>query len=148
MTIKWNQVAFAGAMGFLLGAVFSNFYTLRHMPGGPPFGPGRPPFGKGGPVEMFNRELDLTGPQKERLSAIFEKYKAEMDKVMEAGKPQMEVIRQRLKAEIATILTPEQVKKMDKIEEEMRAGHEKFGGPLPPRGHGGPLPPPGPGGLK
>jgi Spy/CpxP family protein refolding chaperone len=109
MTIKWNQVAIAAAAGFLLGAVFSDLYRMHRMPG-------PPHHERGGPMEMFSRELDLSASQKNKMKTIFEKYQPEMDKVMETNRPKMDAVRQRLKAEINTILTPEQRKKMGELE--------------------------------
>ncbi|HBA60516.1 MAG TPA: hypothetical protein DCZ92_06810 [Elusimicrobia bacterium] len=128
MNIKWNQIALGVAIGFLLGAVFSHFYMIRRFPGPPPFGRGGPG-GPGGPMEMFNRELGLTETQKEKVSAIFKKYEPEMEKTMRPD-PEFEAVRKRIQAEILMILTPEQAKKMEVMEERMKAFH-KTG-----RGHG------------
>jgi Spy/CpxP family protein refolding chaperone len=127
MSIKWNQVALAAAAGFLLGAVFSDFYRMHRMPG-------PPHHGMGGPMEMFSRELDLSSGQKEQLKNIFEKYQPEMDKAMEANRPAMDAVRLHLKAEINAVLTPEQQKKMEKLESRFEPPHGGRGGP--PMGHG------------
>lgn len=132
MNIKWNQVALAAAAGFLLGAVFSDFYRMHRMPG-------PPHHGMGGPMEMFGRELDLTPGQREKMQAIFEKYQPEMEKIMEANRPKMEEVRQRLKAEINTVLTPAQQKKMEELE--ARFEPPQGGRGKPPMSHG-------PGGFK
>lgn len=127
MNIKWNQVAIAAAAGFLLGAVFSDFYRMHRLPG-------PPHHGMGGPMEMFSRELDLSSDQKEKMQTIFEKFQPEMEKVMEASRPRMDEVRKRLKTEIDTVLTPEQRKKLEELEarfEPPRGGHGK-----PPAGHG------------
>ena len=125
MNIKWNQIALGAAAGFLLGAVFSHFYMMHRFPGPPPFGRGGPH----GPMEMFSRELELTEPQKEKISIILDKYEPEMQKAMGAN-PGLDTVRKRLKAEILPILTPEQAKKLEVMEERMKAFH-KTG-----RGHG------------
>ena len=128
MNIKWNQIALGAAVGFLLGAAFSHFYMLHRFPGPPPFGRGGPH----DPMEMFSRELGLTEPQKEKISVIFKKYEPEMKKAMSAN-PGLETVRERLKAEILPILTSEQAKKLELLEERMKsfrgAGH--FRGPGP-----------------
>lgn len=133
MTIKWNQVALAAAAGFLLGAVFSDFYRMHRMPGPPRHAMG------GGPIEMFSRELDLSDGQKEKMKTIFEKYQPEMEKAMEANRPKMDAVRQRLKAEINTVLTPEQRKKMEELEARFEPRKDWSG--KPPMEHG-------PGGFK
>lgn len=132
MNIKWNQVALAAAAGFLLGAVFSDLYRMHRMPGPPRHGM------VGGPMEMFSRELDLSAGQKEKMKAIFEKYQPEMDKVMEASRPKMDAVRQRLKAEINTVLTPEQRKKMEEMEARFDPRNGWHGKPPMERGPGGP----------
>ncbi len=135
MNIRWNQVAIAAATGFLLGAFFSDFYRMHRMPG--------PPQHLGGPMEMFNRELDLTGPQREKVSAIFKKYQPEMEKVMDENRPKMEAVRLRIKAELKTALTPKQIAKFEEMEKNFEAHgpggpHGQHGGPPPgPRGPGG-----------
>ena len=128
MNIKWNQVALAAAAGFLLGAVFSDFYRMHRMPGPPHHGMG------GGPMEMFSRELDLSSSQKEKMTAILEKYQPEMEKVMEDNRPKMDALRQRLKTEFDTVLTPEQRKKMEELETRFQPPHGGHG--KPPMGHG------------
>ena len=131
MNIKWNQIAAGAAIGFLLGAAFSHFYMIRRFPGPPPFGRGGPG-GPGGPMEMFSRELGLTEPQKEKVSAIFKKYEPEMEKTRRPD-PGFETVRKRIQAEILTILTPEQAKKMEAMEERMKSPrkHGRFRGPGP-----------------
>ncbi len=128
MNIKWNQIALGAVVGFLLGAAFSHFYMIRRFPGPPPFGRGGP----GGPIEMFSRELSLTEPQKEKVSVILKKYEPEMEKTMRPN-PEFEVVRKSIQAEILLILTPEQAKKMEMMEERMKAFHRPghFPGPGP-----------------
>ena len=128
MNIKWNQIALGAAAGFLLGAVFSHFYMMHRFPGPPPFGRGGPH----GPMEMFSRELELTEPQKEKISIILDKYEPEMQKAMGAN-PGLDTVRKRLKAEILPILTPEQAKKLEGMEERMKSfrGPGRFRGPGP-----------------
>ncbi|HNW44869.1 MAG TPA: Spy/CpxP family protein refolding chaperone [Elusimicrobiales bacterium] len=140
MNIKWNQVSLAAAAGFLLGAVFANLYTIHHIPGRPPFGGGPGGGRHGAPMEMFTRELGLDEAQNEKISAIFEKYRPEMDKVMKSTEPQMEALRRRVKTEIDGILTPEQITKIEKLEKMMKPPHKGFAGRMPPPGPGGPGP--------
>ncbi|MCX5786234.1 MAG: periplasmic heavy metal sensor [Elusimicrobia bacterium] len=129
MTIRWNQVAVAAAAGFLLGAVFSDFYRMHRMPWPPP------PHHMDGPMEMFNHELGLTESQREKVSAIFKKYQPEMEKIMEENRPKMEEVRLRIKSELKAVLTPEQAAKLEELEKDFRPeGHH---GPPMRRGHGG-----------
>ena len=130
MNIRWNQVAIAAAIGFLLGAVFSDLYRMHFRPHWPP-----PPHMSGGPMEMFNRELELSKAQKQEVSAIFEKYRPEMDKAMEANRAEMEKVRGRMKAELKNVLDPDQLKKLESMEKEF--------GQRGPRGPMGDRPPMG-----
>jgi|GEM_PF-2539968 len=112
MNIRWNQVAISVAGGFLLGAVFSDFYHRPRLPWPPP------PRDMGGPVEMFSLELKLTESQREKVSAIFEKYRPEMEKAMEETRPKVEEMRMRIKSELITVLTPRQVVKLEELEKD------------------------------
>ncbi len=128
MNIKWNQIALGVAVGFLLGAAFSHFYMIRRFPGPPPFGGGGP----GSPMEMFSRELSLTESQREKVSAIFKIHEPEIERTMRPS-PEFEMVRKTIQAEILTILTPEQAKKMEIMEERMKSFHRsgRFPGPGP-----------------
>ena len=120
MNIKWNQIALGAAAGFLLGALFSHLYMIYRFPG-PQY------FGGGGPMEMFSRELGLTEPQKEKVSVIVEKYDPEMEQAMRVN-PGLEAVRKRFQAEILPVLTPEQVKKMEILEEKIITFHGRSSG--------------------
>lgn len=119
MNIRWNQVAIAAAAGVLLGAFFSDFYRTQRTPG-------PPPHRMGGPMEIFNRELDLSGPQREKVSAILEKYQPRMKKIMNENRPKMEEIRSQIEAELKTVLTPGQISRFEEIKKDFEA--RGFGG--------------------
>jgi Spy/CpxP family protein refolding chaperone len=133
MNIRWNQVAVAVAVGFILGAVFSDFYRMRRMPW-------PPPHDMGGPVEMFSRELKLTESQREKVSAIFEKYRPEMEKAMDENRPKIEEVRIRIKSELKTVLTPGQAARLEELEKDFgpnRPRHTNWDHPPMRRGPGG-----------
>jgi len=130
MNIRWNQVAAAVAVGFLFGALFSDFYrthrwTTHHW--------------VEGPIEMFSRELRLSEQQKEKVSAVFEKYRPEMDAAMNENRAQMDKVKEKIRVELKTIITEEQAKKLAEIEKDF----ERHGPPpmgktgLEPRPHMG-----------
>ena len=130
MNIRWNQVAAAAVAGFLLGALFSDFYRMHRRPWPPPH------HGMEGPIEMFSRELKLSGQQKEQVSAVFEKYRPEMEAAMNESKPKIDKVRDKMREELKTILTEEQAKKLAEIEKDFERR-----GPPPMRGAGpGPRP--------
>lgn len=133
MSIRWNQIAIAAAAGLIIGAIFSDLYRSHRRPGPPPRG--------GGPMEMFSRELGLSGGQRDKLTAIFEKYRPEMDRVMEENRPKMEAVRLKMKAEVKTVLTPAQAAKLEELEKNFGPGGKRHGpGGGPPEGFGGPPP--------
>lgn len=92
-------------------------------------------------MEMFSRELGLSDEQRDKLSAIFEKYRPEMDKVMEENRPRMEAVRLKMKAEVKTVLTAAQAARLEELEKDFGPGgkHHGPGGP-PPDGLRGPPP--------
>jgi len=131
MNVRWNQVAIAAAAGFLLGAFFSDFYRGHHRPGHPPRG--------GGPMEMFSRELNLSDAQNKQLSAVFEKYRPEMDKLLGVNRPKIDALRLKIKEEFKKVLTPAQAAKMEELEKGFGPGG-RHGPGGPPPGHFGPPP--------
>lgn len=124
MNIRWNQVAFAAAAGFFLGAVSASFYIVHRFHG-------EAPFSSQGPLELFSRELDLTARQKEKLAVIMEKHKLEIDRTLNAREPEIEAEIDRMKIEIYAILTPGQTEKMRKLEEKVAARRKEFAGHFP-----------------
>lgn len=121
MNIRWNQIALAVAAGFLLGAVSAGIYLVHRFHS-------LPPFAGGGPVEMFSRRLGLTEQQKIEVAAVFKKYAPEIEKVMQPREPQLQELLKRIKAELVPILTPEQTRKLQKLEEKIRSRHKKLSG--------------------
>lgn len=129
MNIRWNQVAIAVAAGLLIGAFFSDYYHMR-LKRRPPR-----PVPAEGAIETITRELDLSGQQKDRVSAIFDKYRPEIKKVKDSVNPRLEELRVSLKAELKAALTPEQYAKLEKLDDDSR----RRGGPQgPPRDPGPP----------
>ena len=114
MNIRWNQVAIAVAAGFLMGAFFSDYYHM-HLKRRPPRSASA-----GSPVEMISNELHLSGPQKDAVSAVFEKYRPKIKKVKDTVNPELEKLRVQLKAELKPLLTPEQYGKLEKLDNDSK----------------------------
>ena len=131
MNIRWNQIAVAVAAGFLAGALFSDYYHMHIKRRPPKQAPAE------GAIEMITRELDLTGQQKDKVSATLEKYRPEIKKVKDSINPKLEDLRVRLKAELKSELTPEQYAKLEKLDNESK----RRGEPPPPDRPGGERPP-------
>ncbi len=122
MNIRWNQIAIAAAAGFLIGAFFSDFYHM-HLKRRPP-----QPVAAEGVIEKVTHELDLSGPQREKVAIIFEKYRPEVKKVKDSINPKLEDLRLQIKSELESILTPEQYAKLEKLDANPRIDD----GPRPP----------------
>ncbi len=132
MTIRWNQIAVAVAAGFLMGAFFSDFYHM-HIKRRPP-----QPATAEGAIERITHELELSAPQQEKVSVVFEKYRPEVKKVKDSINPKLEDLRLRIKAELKEILTPEQYARMEKLDNNSKLRRE----PPPDKGGGDPRPRP------
>ena len=109
MNIRWNQIAITAAAGFLLGAFFSDFYHM-HLKRRPPQ-QSRPAAAEG-PIERFTHELDLSAPQQEKVSGIFNKYRPEVKK----AKTKLEELRLSIMSELKTVLTSEQYAKFEELD--------------------------------
>lgn len=86
------------------------------------------------PLALFE-QLDLTDEQRARIRAIVEASRPAIDSVFRLTAPQIAAIHDSVRAEIRTLLTPEQQERFDELE-------PGWG----PRGGPGEWGPPGPGG--
>ena len=109
------------AAGTLAGAGFLR-WTTHHSPPEPP-----------GPLPFW--ELDLTTEQQEKTKQIFEKYRPELDIILQDAFPKVRAINDKIEGEVREILTEPQKQKLDKLKAN-RPRHGPNGRP--------PLPPPPP----
>lgn len=76
-------------------------------------------------LDKMSKKLALTPEQKEKVAAVMkengEKAKVEMQKMHEA----MKAIQDEADKKIKELLTPEQIQKFDKMQEEQKAKSEK-----------------------
>jgi len=85
-----------------------------------------------GGLPPWFEELNLTSEQQARIQAIFHSSRPRTDSVLQASLPRLEAIRDSVRAEIRAVLTPDQQRQFDEMEER---------GPRGPRGRrGGPGP--------
>ncbi len=138
---------------FLAGAVAGGFVTVEYVQAklrerGQPeqWGPAR--------LKLLEKRLELTEEQKEKLKPIIKRDVEELNKLRQSGFNETRRILQRMEADIAAVLTPEQKVKFDKVNEEMRErirkqweqrrGERRDGRPpgAPGEGKDGPPPPP------
>ena len=92
MNIRWNQIAISVAVGFLMGALFSDFYHM-HVKRRPP-----QPGPEEGVIEKFTHELDLSKPQQDQVGAIFAKYRPQVRSAKDSIRPALEDLRLKIKS--------------------------------------------------
>jgi Spy/CpxP family protein refolding chaperone len=109
-------------------------------PGGPNAGVGRGmgPGGRSGqpgggpPTEAFVNELDqaltLTADQKAKITAIIDASRPRLRELQDEASKKFADEQQALKEQIAKLLTPEQVKKLDTFQQSRRGGPFGFRG--------------------
>lgn len=129
-------VAFAGG---LAGVALDRLVLLPHLFRGPGFGHERGPGGRRDPEfrARFAREVGLSPAQQIRIDSIMERQGRELRAVRGQVQPTLDSIIARTRAQLDSVLTPEQRKKA----EEIRRKHPHP--PGPPPGMFGPRPPPG-----
>jgi Spy/CpxP family protein refolding chaperone len=118
------------AAGLLAGVGLGRLQRPRHH---------RPP-----PMAMFD-ELDLTPDQRQKVEAAFQRHRGELDAILGETRPRVHAVQRTIEAEVKAVLTPEQLRKLETLESEMRRPPSEGGMPMPPMM--GPHPgatPPGP----
>jgi hypothetical protein len=120
---------------FLAGAMvgFWCHHTLgpRGFPGfgigGPP--PGPPPAMRGWMLQRLDRELDLSKEQHARIDTVLARRETDLKGLMSETRPRFEAIAARTRAEIRSVLTPDQQEKFAKITQRMDARLGRRGHP-------------------
>ncbi len=110
-------LAVAMLVGGVVGGTVERMRAAARAPEvAPPWARGRPD-GRGGPRPGFDRgeglpgffgELNLTAEQRDEIRDVFETQRPFSDSVMRSAFDQIEAIREAVRAEINSILTPEQ----------------------------------------
>ncbi|MFL6591014.1 MAG: hypothetical protein ACJ8M4_12670 [Chthoniobacterales bacterium] len=139
--LKWKlAIAFLivfGA-GVATGAMFGAFHLRHHIFLGPPHS---------GDVhdrmrEHLRRALDLTSEQETKIKPIVDSTSAKLETIRIETAERVRTVMEDSKREIAPILSPEQQKKMDQLENEHRRMMMHYGfGPGPHENHPHPPPP-------
>jgi len=117
--------------GLLTGGAVERIRTSRVPP--------RPPFMENrGPLPWPFARLDLTEEQRDKIVAIFESGRPLTDSIMQEVMPRLAAINDSIREEIRSILTPDQVKQLEREFERRGLPPEDFGrhwrpGPPPPR---------------
>ena len=101
------------AVGFWCHHAIAPRGFLRFAIGGPPAGP--PPEMKGWMLQRLDRDLDLTPEQHARIDTVLTQRETDIRALMTETRPRFEAIASRTRAEIQTVLTPEQQEKFAKL---------------------------------
>jgi Spy/CpxP family protein refolding chaperone len=94
--------------------------------------------GRRGPdamVERLGRELDLTAAQRDSVRAIFERHHPEVEALWAQIRPRFDSIKVRVRAEVATQLTPDQQVRYQRLLED--AEHRRRGDSTKAKAEGG-----------
>ena len=105
-TSTWKAVTLLLLAALLGGAIGSaataRVVAYRHGPHG---GPGR---NSEWYVDLLQRELNLTPTQQDSVRAILRRRRGEMDSIWAALGPRMDRMRDSIRSDVRTMLTPEQ----------------------------------------
>jgi Spy/CpxP family protein refolding chaperone len=130
--LKW-KLAFAFLLVFIAGMTTGLFgmLHLRHHLLGPPHS---------GDVadrmrEHFRRALDLTSEQESKMAPIIDATSAKLEAIRIETAERVRTVMEESKREVAPYLSPEQQKKLEKLEAEHRKImlHHRFPPPPPPK---------------
>ncbi len=120
MNKPW-KVVLAFTAVFAAGSVFGGLLAMRV---GPRSAANRPtkqqPPSPPALLKHFAEQLDLTAAQKEKISPTVELAEEEMRRLRQSSLKESGAVLRRLQQEFAAELTPEQLKKLDKIQERQR----------------------------
>jgi Spy/CpxP family protein refolding chaperone len=103
----------------------------------PPHAPPPPPPMAGGPLPF--EQLDLSPEQQEKVHAILERHRPELEAVLRESFPRVRAINEKIEREVREVLTAEQQKRLEEIK--ARRPPPPPGAPPGPPGPWGPPPP-------
>lgn len=90
-----------------------------------------PPPGAGPPLLPFGG-IGLSAEQEARGRQIIERHRPEIDAILSEAAPKVNAVRERIAAELATVLTPEQQVELRELEKRRRPPGAPDLGPPPP----------------
>ena len=117
--LKW-KLAFAFFLVFAAGGTTGAFFGFHHIRHHVILGP--PKSGEVGDRmrEHFRRSLDLTSEQEKRVAPIIDATSVKLEAIRVESAERVRNVMEQSKKEVAPLLTPEQQKKLDKLEAEHR----------------------------
>lgn len=132
--LKW-KTAVALLLVFVAGGVTGTFFGLHHLRQYIMFGPPHSGEVKERMHEHLRRALDLTAEQETKIAPIVDATSAKLEAIRVETAERVRAVMEESKKEVAPLLTPEQQKKLDKLESEHRRMmlHQGFDPPPPPR---------------
>jgi Spy/CpxP family protein refolding chaperone len=132
--LKW-KLGFAFLLAFVAGGMtgaFCGVHLIRHhLTLGPPHSGDVPDRMR----EHLRRTLDLSAEQEKKVSPIVDATSSKLETIRLETAERVRTVMEESKKEIAPLLTPEQQKKLDKLESEHRKMmlHHGFLPPPPPK---------------
>ncbi len=130
-----SKIAIAFLLVFVAGGVTGAFFGLHHLRHHIILGP--PHSGEVGDRmrEHLRRSLDLTSEQETKIKPIVDATSAKLEAIRVETAERVRAVMEESKKEVAPLLTPEQQKKLDKLESEHRKMmlHHGFDPPPPPK---------------
>ena len=115
-----GKLALAFLLVFVAGAATGAFLGLHHLTHHVVLGP---PHSGDVPDKMrehFRRALGLTAEQENKIAPIIDATSAKLETIRVETAERVRAVMEESKKEIAPLLTPEQQKKLDKLESEHR----------------------------
>ena len=118
---------------FLLGAALGGVmgYLFAHRPVNAANPPLSEPERRARRVEELTKELTLTPQQAQQVDAILQQRHAETKAIHDQTDAQLDAVRQKGRAQVRAILTPEQLPKFEEFLKQMDE-QRKRNGPQPP----------------
>ena len=132
--LKW-KLAFAFLLVFVAGAATGGFFGVHHLRQhiilGPPHSGDVPERMR----EHFRRTLGLTAEQENKIAPIIDATSAKLETIRVETAERVRTVMDESKRAVAPLLTPEQQKKLEKLESHHRKImlHHGFGPPPPPK---------------
>ena len=119
---------------FLLGAALGGVlgYLFAHRPVSAANPPLSEPERRAQKVQQLTKELSLTPQQAQQVDAIIQQRHAEAKAIHDQTDAQFDAVRQKGRAQIRAILTPEQLPKFEEFVKRMDEERKRNGPPPPP----------------
>jgi Spy/CpxP family protein refolding chaperone len=117
--LKW-KLAFAFLLVFVAGAATGGFFGIHHLKHHIILGPPHSGDVPGRMREHFRRSLGLTADQENKIAPIIDSTSAKLETIRVETAERVRSVMEESKRAVAPLLTPEQQKKLDKLESEHR----------------------------